>query len=70
MPGAADVKTEQTTGLPMLTLVIDRAEQYWEHEYRFRRGEFESLLSRRSDPARIGRPDVYERRRPDGVPLP
>jgi PAS domain S-box-containing protein len=33
------------------------------------RGEFDSLLSRRRDPARRHGPDVYERRRPDGTVL-
>ena len=32
-------------------------------------GEFESLLSRQIDPAHRGRPDVFERRRPDGTML-
>jgi Na+/proline symporter/signal transduction histidine kinase len=32
-------------------------------------GEFDSLLARRLDPARRGRADVYERRRPDGTML-
>ena len=33
------------------------------------RGEFDSLLARRRDPERRQRPDVYERRRPDGTVL-
>ena len=31
--------------------------------------EFDTLLARRRDPARQGRPDLYERRRPDGTVL-
>ena len=38
------------------------------HEYGDH-GEFDSLLARLSNPARIGRPDLYERRRPDGTVL-
>ena len=34
-----------------------------------RNGEIETLLARRSDPRRQGRPDVYSRRRPDGTVL-
>ena len=38
------------------------------HEYGDR-GEFDSLLARVRNPARIGRPNLYERRRPDGTVL-
>ena len=34
-----------------------------------RNGEIETLLARRSDPRRLGRPDVYLRERPDGTVL-
>lgn len=34
-----------------------------------RQGEFDTLLARRRDPDRGNRPDVYERRRPDGTVL-
>ncbi|AWK85725.1 hybrid sensor histidine kinase/response regulator [Azospirillum thermophilum] len=34
-----------------------------------RNGEIETLLARRSDPRRRNKPDVYERRRPDGTVL-
>jgi PAS domain S-box-containing protein len=33
------------------------------------RGEFESILARRRDLARVGQPDLFERRRPDGTVL-
>jgi Na+/proline symporter/signal transduction histidine kinase len=32
-------------------------------------GEFDTLLARRRDPERAGKPDLYERRRPDGTVL-
>ena len=42
---------------------------YNEARHEYGNGEFDSLLARLRNPARIGRPDLYERRRPDGTVL-
>jgi Na+/proline symporter/CheY-like chemotaxis protein len=48
---------------------LDVIVRYNEARREYGNGEFESLLARRRNPARHGRPDVYERRRPDGTLL-
>ena len=51
------------TSLREIVHVIDQRGEYG------RNGEIETLLARRSDPRRHGRPDVYTRERPDGTVL-